>query len=69
MVWWTPELLLENCEGGEEREELAMRTLGGTLVNAFEVSSLEVSSKLGFFGKVLSTKGLLQDRVMQPRED
>ena len=66
MVWWTPELLLKNCEGGEKREELAMRTLGGTLVRAFQ--PLEVSS-VGFFGKVLSTKVLLQDRVMQPRED
>ena len=69
MVWWTPELLLKICEGGEEREELAMRTLGGTLFKAFEVSSLEVSSKFRFFGKVLSTMGLLQDRVMQPKED
>ena len=39
---------------------------GGFLVRAFQ--PLEVSS-VGFFGKVLSTKGLLQDRVMQPREE
>ena len=65
---WAPELLLENCEGGEEREELAMRTLfGGTLVEAFEAKIFEVSS-IGFFVKVGTTVGLLQDRVMQPRE-
>ena len=63
---WAPELLLKNCEGGEKGEELAMRTLGGTLVKAFE-ALLEVSS-IGFFVKVLTTMGLLQDRVMQPRE-
>ena len=65
---WAPELLLENCEGGEEREELAMRTLiGGTLVEAFEAFFFEGSS-IGFFLKVGTTVGLLQDRVMQPRK-
>ena len=64
---WAPELLLENCEGGEEREELAMRTLvGGTLVEAFE--AIFEGSSIGFFLKVGTTVGLLQDRVMQPRE-
>ena len=76
----TPEFLLKNCEGGKKRHELIMRTLGilekspwktlgtlgGALVLGFE--ALEISF-LGFFEKVLGTMGLLQDRVMQPREE
>ena len=78
--FWTPEFLLKNCEGGKKRHELIMRTLGilekspwktlgtlgGALVLGFE--ALKISFR-GFFDKVLGTMGLLQDRVMQPREE